>query len=116
MKIDNSKFSCSMDDTSELRKLILENPDLPLLIFCGEEAWCGDWAYSMAYAGKPQIQFLTLYNDKLWVDEDEYRDYLYDNLADEEEYINLSDEEYGKVIDQKVAETEFCKAIVIRVG
>lgn len=115
MIIDNSKFSCSMDDTSELRKLILDNPNLPLLIFCGEEAWCGDWSYSMAYTGKPSIQFLTLYGD-LWMDEDDYRDKLIDDLCDEEEYKDLSDNDYYKMIDEKIAETEFCKAIVIHVG
>ena len=36
--------------------------------------------------------------------------------GDEEEYVNLSDEDYYKMIDQKIAETEFVKAIVIYVG
>lgn len=115
MIIDKTKFSCSLDDTSELRKLILDNPDLPLLIFCGEEAWCGDYSYSMAYIRNPSIQTLTLYGD-LWVDEDDYRDKLVDDLCDKEEYKDLSDEDYYKMIDQKVAETEFCKAIVVYVG
>lgn len=29
---------CSLKDTTELRKFILENPDLPLLVFAGEDA------------------------------------------------------------------------------
>ena len=115
MKIDNSQYDCSLNDTSNLRKLILENPDLPLLIFAGEESWIGEWPYNQVDARVNGVTNLTLYND-IWVEEDEYRDELYDDLADEEEYKDLSDEDYDKVIEQKVAETEFCKAIVIYVG
>ena len=32
-------------ETEKLRKLIIENPDCPLLIFAGEEANCGDYSY-----------------------------------------------------------------------
>jgi hypothetical protein len=115
MKIDNTKFNLSLNNTSHLRQLIIDNPDLPLLIFCGEESWCGEWAYSQADASKGEIQTLTLRN-YTWVAEDEYRDWLYDELSFNEAYKDLSDEEYDQMIDQKMAETEFCKAIVIYVG
>ena len=114
MIIDNTQFHTSLNDTSNLRQLILDNPDLPLLIFCGEESWGGNWSYTQADA-RAQIQTLTLYGD-VWVDEDDYRERLADDLCDEEEYKDLSDEEYYKMIDNKVAETEFCRAIVIYVG
>lgn len=32
-------------ETEKLRKLIIENPDCPLLIFAGEEANGGDYSY-----------------------------------------------------------------------
>lgn len=115
MIIDNNKFECSLNDTTELRKLIIENPDLPLLIFAGEEAWQGEYSYNQVYASVGSIQTLTLYNG-MWLDEQEYEDRLYDDLCDCVEYIDLSNEEYNKAIKQKVAETEFVKAIVIYVG
>lgn len=115
MIIDNNKFDLSLNDTSNLRKLILENPDLPLLIFAGEESWIGEWCYNQVDARVSGIKNLTLCRD-IWVEEDEYREWLYDYLCDEEEYRDLSDEEYDKMIYQKVAETEFCKAIVVYVG
>ena len=52
----------------------------------------------------------------MWLNEEDYRDKLSDDLCDEEEYKYLSDEEYEKMLDQKIAETEFVKAIVIWVG
>ena len=108
-------FDLSLNDTSELKKLIIENPELPLLIFCGEDAWGQDFPYTQADVNSCSVQSLTLYDD-MWLDEEDYTDRLRDNLCDEEEYIDLSDEEYDKMIEEKVAETEFVKAIVIYVG
>lgn len=115
MIIDNDRFDFSLNNTSKLKKLIIENPDLPLIIFCGEDSWHDEWAYEMVYAGEPSIEFLTVY-DGMWMDKDDYGERLADDLCDEEEYKDLSDKEFDKMIDQKVAETEFCKAIVIYVG
>lgn len=109
------KNECSLKDTSNLRKLILENPDLPLLVFCGEDAWQGEYCYNSVDASRGDIEELTLYCD-MWLDKDDYVEKLSDDLCDEEEYKNLSDEEWDKMIEQKVAETEFVKAIVIWVG
>lgn len=113
--MNNTKLNCSLNDTTVLRNLILENPELPVLIFCGEESWSGDYGYTQAHASKGEIETLTLYNEQ-WMTEDDYADKLADDLCDEEEYRNLSDEEYEKMIDKKVEETEFVKAIVIWVG
>ncbi len=113
--MNKTKFDCSINDTTVLRNLILENPNLPVLIFCGEEAWSGEYGYEQADASKGEIETLTLYGDQ-WLDEDDYRDKLSDDLCDEPEYKDLSDEEYEKMIDEKVKETEFVKAIVIWVG
>lgn len=113
--MNNTKFDCSINDTTVLRNLILENPELPVLIFCGEDAWNGDYGYTQACASKGEIEYLTLYGDR-WMDEDDYREELSDDLCDEEEYKNLSDDDYDAMIEQKVAETEFVKAIVIWVG
>lgn len=112
---ENKSFDCSLKDTSSLKQLILENPDLPLIIFAGEDAWQGDWPYNQVDARNHGVQELTLYND-CWMDRDEYEEELSDDLCDEEEYKNLSDEEWDEMIKQKVAETEFYKAIVIYVG
>lgn len=62
-----------------------------------------------------KIKYLTLYKD-VWIDAEEYRDILSNDLCEESEYVSLSDKEYYKMIDEKVAGTEFCKAIVIYVG
>lgn len=106
---------CSLKDTTKLRKLILENPELPVLIFVGEEAYQGEYSYNQADANVVKVENLTLYKEE-WISEDEYKDILYNDLADEEEYMDLSDEDYEKMIIKRVRETEFVKAIVIYIG
>lgn len=116
VKTCDTKLPVSLKDTTELRKLIIENPDLPLLFFVGDDAYIDDgYQYSMAYASDAEIQELTLYSD-VWMDEDDYVEKIRDDLAFEEEYKDMTDEEYDKIVEQKVNETEFVKAIVIYVG
>ena len=113
--MNNTNLNCSLNDTTKLRNLIIENPDLPLLIFCGEDSWTDEYPYQQADVGKVGIQELTLYND-WWLDKEDYEDKLSDYLCNLEEYKDLSDEDYNKIIKRKVEETEFVKAIVIYVG
>lgn len=113
--INNTNLNCSLNDTTVLRNLIIENPELPLLIFCGEDCWHDEYSYEQADASDGCIKEVTLYNN-YWLDKEDYEEELSNDLSNQEEYKNLSDEEYNKIIEQKVAETEFVKAIVIYVG
>lgn len=103
---------CSIKDTAMLRKLILDNPELPVIFFVSEDAYTGDYNYNLAYASSVEIENLTLYNET-WLTKEDYEDLLYNDLADEEEFKDLSDEDYEKMIIKRVKETEFVKAIVI---
>lgn len=112
--MNKTKLECSLSDTTELKKLILENQDLPLLIFCGEYCNNGYYGYMQADVNSVSVQELTLYGE-LWLEKEDYEDMLSNDLCDEEEYENLSDKEYVEMIKQKVSETEFIKAIVVNV-
>lgn len=109
------KNECSLKDTTVLRNLILENPELPLLAFVGEDAWQGEYPYNQVDCSRGRIEEMTLYGD-MWLDKDDYEEKLSNDLADEDEYKDLSDEEWDNMIQQKVEETEFVKAIVIFLG
>ncbi len=113
--MNNTKLPCSINNTRILRKLILENPSLPILIFCGEEAWSGEYQYEQTETRKIIIRELILFND-YWLEKDDYRTQLEENLNCEKEYESLSEEEFDQMIQKKVEETEFVKAIVIYVG
>lgn len=105
----------SLEDTKFLRELILDNPELPLLIFCGEDSWNGEHPYQQGDASRGEIEDLILYGDT-WLTEEDYTVKLSYDLSDEEEYKGLSNDEYEKMIDRKVLESEFVKAIVIWIG
>ena len=111
--MNNTNLPVSLEDTTELRKLIIDKPDLPLIVFCGDDSWHDWYPYEKANVNSCNIKELTLYND-WWLDKEDYGDTLHLDLA--EEYVGMTDEEYDKMVDQKVNETEFVKAIVIYVG
>lgn len=113
--MNNTTILTSLYDTKELKNLILSNPELPLIIFAGEEAYNGECSYEMAEVTSVEIAELTLYKD-YYMGKEDFKDQLIDDLSAEEEYKELSDLEYIRMIYKKVEEREFIKAIVIYVG
>lgn len=112
---DEKEIIASLDNCERLKKLILDNPTLPLVIFCGENSYSGTHPYEQALVDSAYLDELIEYNEKI-MDRDDYENALYDDLCDEDEYQALSDEEYDKMIREKVASAKFTKAIVIFVG
>lgn len=102
-------------DTTELRKMIVDNPTLPLLVFANEDANSGDYSWTQANV-KCEISDLALYNNEVWVDYDDYEERLSNDLCDEDEYKELSDKEFEQMIYEKMNMVEFTKCIVIWVG
>lgn len=102
-------------DCKELKELIISNPEAPLLIFAGEEANSGEYSYESVDAGYASLRLITIYGDQ-WLDKDDFEDVLRDDMADDERYENLSDEEFDKEFAKIKAETAFIGAIVIYVG
>lgn len=104
--------------SDELKKLILENPDLPIVVLAGEEANCGDYCWmfcsDISFSIEEILEYdFYDYNDAVFCDRDRLEEYIEDMLYDE--YCNKSDEEYEKAIKDKLAELEpyWTKAIAI---
>ena len=102
-------------DCTTLKKLIVENPEAPLLIFVGEEANSGEYQYESTNSGSAFLEEITMYGDQ-WLNKDDFEEVLRDDMANDEQYENLSDEELDNEVAKIVAETAFVKAIVIYVG
>ena len=102
-------------DCATLKKLIVENPEAPLLIFAGEEANSGEYQYESVPSGSAFLEEITMYGDQ-WLNKDDFEEVLGDDMANDEQYENLSDEELDNEVSKIVAETAFVKAIVIYVG
>ena len=110
-----NKIDVSLKDTAELRKLILENPESPLVVFASEYSNSGEHGYEFCKVSDVSIQELAMVGD-MYVEKCDYEDELYCHLDISSEYENMSKKELGEMIDKMVKETEFTKAIVIKVG
>ena len=109
--------------TEELRKLIMENPDLPIAVLAGSDLVDYD-EYYWVFAGSISCN-VGEYLDCVKLDYDlgdaviTDRDYLREKLewymADEEKYKDLSESEFDTVVDDEMRkyDTYWKKAIFI---
>lgn len=109
--MNNTNIGTSLDSTDELRKLILDNPDMPLVVFAGEESWSGEYSYNLVEISSVHIEELT-YDGEYYVERSDYVDKLYDKHSDDYE----TEEELNKYVDHIMESTEFVRAIVAYVG
>lgn len=97
-------------DASELRKLIAENPDLPIVVLVGEEASSGDfyWTYcSSVSAGLGEVlDIRTPYDgEAVFTNKDEFEEAVSDALYNKET-SELSDSEFDAMVKAEVAKYE----------
>ena len=108
--------------TNDLKELITQYPDYPVVVIVSSDVVADD-GYAWWYA--PEIRFgigeildceQDIDEEKTYVDRDEFEDDLRDNLSWDEIYDKLSDEEFDKVIEEKLNEYEpyWRKVIQIR--
>ena len=104
------------EKTDELKKLITDNPDLPIVVLAGEEANTGDFSWMFCSSisfGLDEIldcDYLD-YGDYVFTDRDRLEEVIADRLADE--YPNMSDAEFDKAVSAKIKEFEpFWKKVI----
>lgn len=108
--------------TDELKRLIAEYPDYPIVVMCNGEV-CADDEYRWWYA--PSLSFdigeildceQDIRGDRVYSDRDEFREDIEDTLASLSEYEKLTDKEFDAVVDEKLAEYDpyWKKVIEIR--
>ncbi len=97
------------NSTEELRKLIIENPDLPLVVFAGESANTGDYSSTScsdvrAYIGEILNCENDVSKDRVFDDREEFKDVLFDEL--EYEHPKLDNDELYELFEKKINEYE----------
>lgn len=108
--------------TDELKKLIAEHPDLPIVVIVSSEVVADD-DYSWWYA--PDISFTMgeildceqdVNDEKTYTDRDDFEEDLRDVMCDQEEYENATDEEFEKAVEEelKIFEPYWKQVIQIR--
>lgn len=98
--------------TDELKKLIAEHPDLPIVVIVNAEVVADD-DYNWWYA--PDISFSLgeildceqdVNDEKVYVDRDDFEEDLWDIMCDLEEFENATDEEFNQAVKERLADYE----------
>ena len=112
----------------ELLKLIKENPDLDVVVMADTQELTYDYGYLLlekikAYdygyllLEKIKAEVTDIYNspddETIYFDKEDIVEELRNYLADNEEYANMSDEEYDKMCEEKAKDYFYKKAIVV---
>lgn len=108
--------------TDELKKLIAEHPDLPIVVIVSSDVVIDD-DYAWWYA--PDISFTMgeildceqdVNDEKTYIDRDDFEEDLRCIMSDQEEYENATDEEFDKAVEEelKIFEPYWKQVIQIR--
>lgn len=101
-----------LKQTDELKQLIAEHPDYPIVVLCGTEV-VGDDSHGFWYA--PSLRFelaeildceQDINDETVYVDRDEFEEDLRDKLCWKEEYERLPEDAFDKVVKEKLKEFE----------
>ena len=112
-----------LKQTDELKKLIAEHPDYPIVVLCNYEVCGGDDSYDWWYA--PEIKFSIgeildceqdVNEERMYTDRDKFEDDLADKLANNSDYDEATDEEFDAIVKAELAKYEpyWKKVIQIR--
>ena len=98
--------------TDELKKLIAEYPDLPIVVLTNTDVVAGD-DYGWWYASEISFSLGELLDceqnvndEKVYVDRDDFEEDLRDIMCDLEEFENATDEEFDQAVKEQLADYE----------
>ena len=101
----------------EFVKLVAENPELPIKVFINGECGDGDCWY-VGEIHDCKVTEITEYGDKCYErdDFDWLKEIISNEFYDDPEYINLTDEEFDKKMEEKVELLGWERVILLKVG
>lgn len=109
-------------DAAALRKLITENPDLPIVVIAGEEANSGDWGWQ--YCNDVDCNITEILDIKTPFDRDDgiifddrgdFEEAVAYVLEDREECKTMTNAEFDEAVKREVAMYDGCWRKVIAV-
>lgn len=113
------KPSGLLHSADDLKQLIAENPDLPILVFAGDDANTGDYSYmSCSYIKAYKGEFLdcaqTVNDCMCYTDRGDFEEAVADSLAGEEQYRDLPYDEFNLLVERTVNEyDDFWKPCIL---
>jgi hypothetical protein len=95
--------------SDELKKLILENPDLPIVVLADEDSVCDYYGWTFCSSIFFHIEEILDcdfydYDDRIFVDRERFEEKIADDLWDE--YHEKSNEEYDAAIKREIEKYE----------
>lgn len=105
--------------TEALKQMILENPNLPMVVMSSYEAMSDEWYWTycsnVSFSIDEYMSYDVFDDGFLITDRDNFEERLRYKLEDLPECENMSDEEFDHYVDQKLKEYEpyWKKAIFI---
>lgn len=95
--------------SDELKKLIFENPDLPIVVLAGEEASSYDFYWTYCSSVSCHISEILDcdyydYDDTVFTDRDRLEEKIEEDLYDE--YCDKSEEEYDAAVKRELEKYE----------
>lgn len=107
-----------MEINKEFVKIVAENPELPIRVFINGE-WCeyGDFRF-VGEIYDCKVTEIAEYKERYYErdDFDWLKEIISDEVYDEPEYVNLTDEEFDKKIEEKVEWLGWERVILLKVS
>lgn len=107
-----------MELNKEFVKLVSKNPELPIKVFIDGDCSGGEDGWYVGEIIECKVTEITEYEDKCYErdDFDWLKDIISDEVCDEPEYVNLTDEEFDKVMEEKVEWLGWERVILLKVN
>ena len=104
-------------DNEELRKMIAENPGLPLVFLAYNEEICDEYNITIFEGCRSKVGTVWFDDERMYDDEDDVVEEWIWRYADDEKYKGVSDDEIESEIRKLVnEEVRHYEAIIVRVG
>ena len=102
----------------EFVKLVAENPELPIKVFINGECGDDDNCWYVGEIHDCKVTEITEYGDKCYErdDFDWLKEIISNEVYDDPEYVNLTDEEFDKKMEEKVEWLGWERVILLKVG
>lgn len=107
-------------DSTELRKAIAENPELPIVVMVGREAALEEYGYTYCEVVKAEVGEIldchTPWSEEIYNDRIEFEEDMVDYLCEEDKYKKMTGEEFEKILEKEKAKYEpyWKKAIIVK--
>lgn len=107
-----------METNKEFVRLVAENPEFPIKVFINGECGDDDNCWYVGEIHDCKVTEITEYGDKCYErdDFDWLKEIISNEVYDAPEYVNLTDEEFDKKMEEKVEFLGWERVILLKVG